>query len=268
MDEPARKRRKTSSPIERQRSASPLKKPPRRPSFASPTKASLARNYPNLLQRPTTPSSATPKQDNRGDILDRGKQARAYILGEAEVQQELGQEGSREDDPDQAVAGAQQSRVVRDPNTTPRSRRTKGHGTAGPLLGDADEDELDLPTTPSQRVIDERDTPRRGILFSSPSKRPPRLKEPVKQSPLKLRVEPVETPGLVEKTGDDEPGQKEKQRQPPDPELEKRKQEKAQLLSELENLEKDIKECTEEIGKLQDRASTNPLGSSERDGIM
>ena len=64
MDEPPRKRPKTSSP-ERPPS-SPLRKPPRRPSFASPTKASLARNYPNLL-----PTRTSPRQDLRA----RGQQA-------------------------------------------------------------------------------------------------------------------------------------------------------------------------------------------------
>jgi hypothetical protein len=45
MDEPSRKRRKTSSPAP----SSPRGQPARRRSFASPTKASLARNYPSLL---------------------------------------------------------------------------------------------------------------------------------------------------------------------------------------------------------------------------
>jgi hypothetical protein len=57
MDEPPRKRRKTSSPVPPP--SSPLRKPPRRPSFASPTKASLARNYPNLL-----PTRTSPRQDS------------------------------------------------------------------------------------------------------------------------------------------------------------------------------------------------------------
>ena len=64
MDEPPRKRRKTSSPV--RPPSSPLRKPPRRPSFASPTKASLARNYPNLLPTRTSP---------RQDIRARGQQA-------------------------------------------------------------------------------------------------------------------------------------------------------------------------------------------------
>ncbi|KAH6616630.1 hypothetical protein C7974DRAFT_48481 [Boeremia exigua] len=71
MDEPPRKRRKASSPL--QAPSSPLRKPPRRPSFASPTKASLARNYPNLLPTRTPP---------RDDIYARTKQAGASILDE------------------------------------------------------------------------------------------------------------------------------------------------------------------------------------------
>ncbi|KAF3036448.1 hypothetical protein E8E12_005480 [Didymella heteroderae] len=72
MDEPPRKRRKTSSPA--QQESSPLRKPPRRPSFASPTKASLARNYPNLL-----PTRTPPREDAR----TRGKQAQGRAVDEA-----------------------------------------------------------------------------------------------------------------------------------------------------------------------------------------
>jgi hypothetical protein len=67
MSEPPSKRRRTNSPEER--ASSPLKQPPRRrPSFASPTKASLARGYPKLLDS-TSPTKQSPLKSNAPPVL-------------------------------------------------------------------------------------------------------------------------------------------------------------------------------------------------------
>ncbi|KAF2872102.1 hypothetical protein BDV95DRAFT_35886 [Massariosphaeria phaeospora] len=269
MDEPARKRRKTispgghdraSSPLKkppvrpgnRDRSSSPLKQPPRRPSFASPTKASLSRNYPSLLQR------ATPKRDAREEVLDRGKQARQFIFGDSPLQDKNSKENGR----GQATAGAQQERVSVAQNTTPPVHRTARHRSSA---GKVDTDEAELPLTPSQRALLEQDTPRRGILYSSPSKRPPLRKDPVKTLPPK-----PETPLAEAEPSDDAEalGGAEQAKEPPDPELEKKKQEKARLLRELQDLEGDVRQCRDEISKLQDQTNTQVLGTSERDDFI
>lgn len=266
MDEPARKRRRTNSPEER--ASSPLRKPPRRPSFASPTKASLARNYPNLL-RPTSAGSPGPRPSSRGDILARGKQARAFVLGETDMQQELSQEALGEVE-SRVVTGKQQNPAL-DQNVTPRARKTTGQRGAPILTSALEEEEQDLPTTPSQRGLEEQDGPRRGVLFSSPSKRPPRIVDPVKQSPLKQKAQ-VHKDALVNSIGR-EPDNTENQsglenKQPLDPALEKKKHEKARLQRELEELEAQVLKCTDEIVKEQQRAPNQTLGVPEYTGLM
>lgn len=182
MDGPPRKRQKTASPNDR--ASSPLRKPPRRPSFASPTKASLARNYPNLLAKKRTRK------------------------------------------------------------TTPRAER----------------DDEELPATPSQVVTEEQSEPRRGILFSSPSKRPPRKKEPIQSSSLN-----PESPQAAEESSIAEgPAVKQK----PDPELEWKEQEKERLLREVEELEEQISQCTKEAAKLQQQSPEHILQPTERDDLI
>lgn len=85
MDEPPRKRRKTSSPA--QQDPSPLRKPPRRPSFASPTKASLARNYPNLLLARTPP---------RGDFQSQRERIRRRTIDETGTADQGDEDGAQE----------------------------------------------------------------------------------------------------------------------------------------------------------------------------
>lgn len=261
MDEPARKRRKTSSPPA-ERPSSPLKKPPRRPSFASPTKASLSRNYPNLLRFDPAESPSS-RRDSRGDILARGKQARAYVLGETDVQEALSRELAEEQEMNNVTAGAQR-RFGDAYELTPRARRVIDHRSA-PI---AAEDEPELPSTPSRRQLGEADNPRRGILFSSPSKRPPRMKDPVKKSPLQSKAPPVQEASSTQHVEDGPEDviatAKSQRREPPDPELEKRKQEKARLEREVAELESQISRCTEAIGKEQQRSPTDPLWATER----
>jgi hypothetical protein len=236
MDEPARKRRKTSSPAER--SPSPLRKAPRRPSFASPTKASLARNYPNLL--PTQPTSArSPSRPN--DLVARRKQARAFVLGETDVQETLNREDAR-----RSNAPSSEDLLPNAQNSTPRARKTATYRAAPAVY----------------------DGPRRGVLFSSPSKRPPRMKSPVKQSPLRPRAPPVQEASSTQyiEDGPQDTVSKEQagKREPLDPEVEKRKQEKARLQYELAELESQVSRCAEEIVKEQQRSPAETLRSADR----
>ena len=155
MDGPPRKRRKTSSPA--QALSSPLRKPPRRPSLASPTKASLARNYPNLLPTRTPP---------REDVRARENPAQAFVR--------------------------------------------EGAGTLPKETGDTHEEEA-LDTN----------------------------------------------------------GQDEKVKKPPlDPEIERRKQEKARLQREVDELEAQVLRCTNEIVAEQQRAADDAVLPAQRAELM
>ncbi|KAF2244507.1 hypothetical protein BU26DRAFT_492158 [Trematosphaeria pertusa] len=262
-------RRPSASPTKAtfDRGSSPLKQPPRRPSFVSPTKASLARNYPDLLpKRPPSSASAASKQNGRGDILARRKQARAFVLGEKDArQQAILDTAAEEEHADHASAGAEQLRLSKPQNVTPRARRTI-------RMGDVSEEDAELPSTPSQRTQEEQDTPRRGILFSSPSKKPPRLQDPVKPSPLRPKAQPVRenrsAPPEDGPVGEGDPRGAAKEKLPPDPELERRKQEKAHLMRELKELEGQVSRCTEEIVKIQEQSATHILQPSEREDLI
>lgn len=256
MDEPTRKRRKTSSPAER--ASSPLRKPPRRPSFASPTKASLARNYPNLL--PSRPASAgsPSRPSSRGDILARGKQARAFVLGETDAQENENQ--------NTVPVGPQTAQ-----NVTPRVRKALGRRSAPIITDSVDEEEPELPTTPSQRGLEEQDGPRRGVLFSSPTKRPPRVKNPTKQSPLQPNAPRVQKASsaqhLEDGPEDTDIDRRAEKKQPPDPEVEKRRQEKARLQREMAELEDQVSRCTAEIVREQQRSPVEALPASDRSAL-
>jgi hypothetical protein len=56
-------------------------------------------------------------------------------------------------------------------------------------------------------------------------------------------------------------------RQPPDPEIERRKQEKARLQREVEELESQVSRCIEEVAKEQRRGQEDPLQPPERDSL-
>jgi hypothetical protein len=189
------------------------------------------------------------------------------VLGETDVQEALSQEAANEDESQSMAADAQQ-RLSNTQNVTPRAQRNAGHPSA---IGAVDEEEPELPTTPSQRGLEEPDGPRRGVLFSSPSKRPPRIKDPVKQSALRPRAPAVQEASptqhiedKIEETGAQERVEK---RQPPDPEIEKRKQEKARLEREVADLEAQVSKCTEEIVKEQQRSSAEALRPSDRSDL-
>lgn len=87
-------------PPRRRISVSPTKSKPRRPSFASPTKASLARFNPNLL-----PSESAPRRKpSNGPSIGRGKQ----------------QERLAQNEEEQATAGARKQGASKDRNNAPR----------------------------------------------------------------------------------------------------------------------------------------------------
>lgn len=263
MDEPARKRRKTSSPLER--ASSPLRKPPRRPSFASPTKASLARNYPNLLPARPTSSGSPSRPNSRGEALARGKQTRAPVQSEDDIPGALGQATLEEDSTGGAQQGGNNSGTI-----TPRSKRRIGGQRSGSIPSDAaGEEETDLPTTPSQRGLEEQDGPRRGVLFSSPSKRPLRVKNPVKQSPLRPKAPAVQQVSHIQPLDNDTSDEpvlenKVETKEPPDPEVEQKRQEKKRLQHELAELEAQVSKCAEEIANEQRRGPKDVLLPPDR----
>lgn len=265
MDEPVRKKRRTNSPEESGRQSSPLRKSPRRPSFASPTKSSLARNYPNLLG---TTGSPTPKPNSRSNILARGKEARAFVLGETT-------QNPVEEDSSRGTTTAADLLRSNARNTTPRAKTSHGQKRGLRPRSTPDEKEPELPATPSQQGLEEQDGPRRGILFSSPSKRPPRRKDPVKQSPLKPRAPPVQEHDLTTTVVEDGPTNDDDytqdvagKKQLLDPEIEWRKQDKARLEREIADLEAQVSKCTEEIGKEQQRTFEQSLHPSERSDLI
>ncbi|USP73922.1 hypothetical protein yc1106_01196 [Curvularia clavata] len=206
MSEPSPKRRRTQSPDGR--ASSLIRQLPRRPSFASPIKTSLARNYPNLL-----PSASTPRL----------------------------------------------SESPRRPLRRVESARR----------GETSEDSS-LPATPSRQAFNKPNQPPRGFLFSSPSRRPVRAKSASKQSPLKPKAPAVQSDDVT-RTVEDGPVEDDTrgpiERQAPDPELERRKQEKARLQREVEELESQISRCADEIDKEQQRGPNEALQPQDRDSL-
>jgi hypothetical protein len=217
MEEPPRKRRKTSSPP--QQESSPLRKPPRRPSFASPTKASLARNYPTIL-----PTRTPPRKDARSRV----EQAWRRIIDEFDA--------------------------------------------AGEEKEDGVQEHTQLGSSPPQRRLEAQKRPRQGVLFSSPTKRPPRPKGALRRSPL--APAPSDQRNQLTRPGEDtldegEDGQQEKAKRPPlNPEFEKRRQEKTRLQREVEELEAQVARCTNEIAAEQQRAIQDTLTPSQRADFM
>lgn len=181
----------------------------------------------------------------------------------------LSQELSQERPGGEATAGAQQ-RYREAQNTMPRTKRVAGR-SAAITVGAVDDVGPELPTTPSQQG-EEQDVPRRGVLFSSPSKRPPRMKEPVKQSPLRPKAPPVQGASStqhIEDSPEDAAGKiAVEKRQPPDPEVEKRKQEKVRLEREIAELESQVTQCTQEIVKEQQRNPNDILPPSEQTDLQ
>ncbi|PVH98699.1 hypothetical protein DM02DRAFT_615634 [Periconia macrospinosa] len=239
------------------RPSSPLKKPPRRPSFASPTKASLARNYPNLLRQPSpTSASATVEQNGHGNGFANGKEARAHILEgrdkrtRAEQEEALGRESGMTN------GTTHTSRVRKTQNGKPHAQESERGGS----------EDSDVPLTPSHK-----DILRRGIPFSTPSKKPPKMKAPVQESSVvpdssSIQEQAADQPGESKDKAQENANQKTKLL--PDAELEQKRREKKQLLRELEELENQVSRCTEEIVKIQKQPSTHILSPKEREDLI
>ena len=113
------------------------------------------------------------------------------------------------------------------------------------------------------------------MIFSSPSKRPPRVKDPVKQPPPSSRAPAVQSDdftgtvedGPVDDITEDITQEVVHKKQPPDPDIERRKQEKARLQREVEELESQVSRCIEEVVKEQRRGPEDSLRSPERDSL-
>lgn len=256
MDEPATKRRRTSPPEELDRTLSPLKKPPRRPSYASPTKASINRSYPGL-SRPPSSSSAAARPTSR----DHKGQVRASLSDAAESQ--LVEEASQHEESSQTDAAAQEHRALSEPAKAPNTRRPGSPIRASLPLDDMQE-------VDAENVFMHRNS----ILYSSPTKRPRRLKDatwwnteavPEQKNKDRSKLHAVE--------GDDHEflhREEEKDRRPTfvDPELVEKQQEKMRLLKELQTLENEVAQCKDEIQKIHASSATQILRPAERDKLM
>lgn len=276
MNEPPRKRRRTSSlaPASTpgddtlQRAAdfnSPLKQPPRRRSFTSPTKASLARFNPNLLQQqPSYQDERTTEEEKQGTRA--GEIRRETVEGEERSEAE-------------AAPRAQQEGAVKakTPSHLALPRRPKPNASARrslhlPLLREEDESDLGPASSPSAMLPEER---RPGVLFSSPIK-PPRKKARADSSTLEFarpetrkRRSPSAVAGAEVKGRHGTPeSRRKKQQLEPDPVLEAKEREKEALLRELHGLEDDVERATQKLQKLQDPKTPEILNVFERDQIM
>lgn len=253
MDEPPRKRRKTASPNATELTPSPLKKHPRRPSFASPTKASLARFNPSLLQT------------GREALIKRGKQARAFIFG-GDAEESAGAERSQNEIGQTGVGTGPDNSLAK--STTNPSTKVRRNLRRSPSVEEED-DEPELPQT-SPRAL-EQDTPRRGMLFSSPSKPPPR--KPSGAHPAFNSKQPQnlersrETENGVEGHEDQDKEGAEK-KEPPDPELENRKREKEKLLREIAELQNDVEQCVDKVKWLHSQSPSQVTPPGEIDDLI
>ncbi|OMP81865.1 hypothetical protein BK809_0006174 [Diplodia seriata] len=209
MAEPSPKRRRTSvePPVVTEngdfRPRNALRRtPPRRASFLSPTKASLARGNPEVLSRRASAASAATEPDEPSRSPSRGQRALAYVLGESQQNPDLPSEGNN------ATASMQ-------PDGSDQRRRSIGgrllptrdvlqaaaadqlaHESAAQAERRVAEMEDDLPTYPKGSPAARPDLPPPEGLFSSPSKKArrnkslgQRLSSPFKPRELPLRSE-------------------------------------------------------------------------------
>ncbi|GME63365.1 uncharacterized protein LTHEOB_391 [Neofusicoccum parvum] len=273
MAEPSPKRRRTSAEPDvsatgdfRPRNAL-RRTPPRRASWLSPTKASLARFNPEILSRRASAASAAAEPAaGPADPPTRGQRALSYVLGESQQQP---------DRPDAANAPAQ---------GPPEGERR--HSIGGRLLPSRDvlqaaaADQLahesaqaekrttsaadtndDLPSHPAESPAARPDLPPREGLFSSPSKRPrrnrslgQRLSSPFKPRESPLRLEPPASAGVEESS----PTPRERVQRLPLPvgagaaeqtaaPVEPKKEVVDPRLKEKERLQKQLRELQEEV---------------------
>jgi len=192
-------RRKSGSPTKdpSERLKSPLKEKPRRPSFASPTKASLSRHHPQLLQKATSPSRKT--LNGHTNVSNRDKQARAFGYEDAFA-------NTNSDD---ATAGAQLPSRLRDSDKhtrVPGVWRTARIASAN--VNSGEEVELSTMSSPENstdnRVEHDREVviqQQREVLepLNPEIERKKRERDRLKEKLLSLENEVVKYPDWVEK---------------------------------------------------------------------
>ncbi len=189
MTSPSPKRRKTSPDFSEQELTI---RTPTRPSFISPTRASLARFNPNLLPKPRT-SGAARASDAKGqsELLQKGQKALAYVLGQPStspsvstrraggivdedliVKRSIQTSPARQNARRDAVGTSVREEALERPRSN--ERMDFDNVAISAHRDDQNDDEDDgLPPLPADRQIHElqQDTPPRGLLWSSPSKR-------------------------------------------------------------------------------------------------
>lgn len=237
MTEPSPKRRRTSAEPPPEVSAAGdfrprnvlRRTPPRRASWLSPTKASLARFNPEILSRRASAVSATGSSSAQVSPTNRGQRARAYVLGESQQQPDAvptAEDGGQRRQsiggrklPSMDVlhgAGADADRPEIDPAAPDGGQRRLSLGgrmlPSRDVLQAAAADQMaqettqternpavedDLPMHPTGSPTARPDLPPQEGLFSSPSKRPRRnkslghrLSSPFKPRESPLRLEP------------------------------------------------------------------------------
>jgi hypothetical protein len=198
-------------------------------------------------------------------LIKRGKQARAFIFGEEST--DTPEELPRQEEEDQSTTGSQQQTPSKSYNATQRLRRSRPSIRGSDPVEDLEE-EVDLPATSSTGAM-LQDTPRRGVLFSSPSKRPPRRKpSPPRSTPQKLekRTRGSENESPVEEKQAE--GGAVQKKEPPDPEVVNKQREKERLLREIQELESECAQCVDKIQKFQHKPANERLDPGEGEELM
>jgi hypothetical protein len=266
---------------------------PSRPSFLSPTRASLSRFNPSLLPRPRstvasharqTSRPAEPMSDSRSEMLARGEAALNFIMGgiNSEMRPAADEGGITGEETDEQMEAMRSENAIRresermdsegfasergesqGPESVHQSLPPSETGRGQSQLPESFvedtlpyEEEDDLPETPEalRRQIEVEDAPPRGILFSSPSKRPRnrnRFKEPVPVPDVQATV----TISNSAREEDPQPKQPIRQNAPKDPELVAKEEEKAKLQKELDQLREEVgryETLIEEFENLED----------------
>ncbi|KAF2429208.1 hypothetical protein EJ08DRAFT_680164 [Tothia fuscella] len=293
MDSNPPKRRKTSPTTRIPVPNLQQNQSPTRASFLSPTRASLSRFNPTLLPVPKSPrarstpqpSSLTPipMPDPRSDLLARGQAALNFIMGGLSTS--MGGTPTTPNVPsvitgeetDEQMAAMRAANAARRENERLESERRSlapevgraVQGLADTAMEDTVEflDEDDLPETPEavRRQLDVEDTPPRGILFSSPSKRRKR-KSPLKKNVLPQREEDASAAAEVVVSDSIKESQTQLKSQmkrlpPKDPETIVKEEEKARLEQELEELQKEIRRYERYIGDAEVSSETQGLSA-------
>ncbi|OJD39776.1 uncharacterized protein BKCO1_2000113 [Diplodia corticola] len=287
MAEPSPKRRRTSAepPVVTEngdfRPRNALRRtPPRRASFLSPTRASLARFNPEVLSRRASAASAAPEPDEPSQPPSRGQRALSYVLGESQQNPGLPSEGNNAAAAPQQDGGDQRRRSIGGRLLPTRDvlQAAAADQLAQESVAQAEDD---LPTYPTGSPAARPDLPPEQALFSSPSKKArrnkslgQRLSSPFKPRELPLRPEPAEQDldagagnmRLAERRQVEESTQGVdstafESRPPPDvPKVEDDSKEKQK---QKDRLQKQLQEMQEEIRQYEQEIERNRTASGE-----